>query len=103
MLISTFSRGWLEIGARQGIIAVLGSLAGPFARLGEPGKAAQLLGATQALFAEMGAGEHPADLPQRAKYMAETRKMLGDAVFEAAWNEGQTMTLEETIACALQE
>jgi hypothetical protein len=41
-----------------------------------PGKATKLSGATQALFAEMGAGKHPADLPERARYMVETRKNL---------------------------
>ena len=95
--------GWLDIEVRQGIISALGALAGPFTRLGQPEKAAQLLGAAQALFAEMGAGEHPADLPERAKYMVETRKNLGDAEFLAAWKEGEVMKLEEAVDCALQE
>jgi predicted ATPase/DNA-binding CsgD family transcriptional regulator len=91
---------FLESGTRQGIISALWALAGPLGMLGQPEKAARLLGASAALFAEMGAGDAPTDYEQVAKYTAETRAQLGDAAFQAAWNEGQAMTLEQAVAYA---
>ena len=35
--------------------------------------------------------------------METARKRLDAAVFTAAWEEGQAMTLEQAIACALDE
>jgi predicted ATPase/DNA-binding CsgD family transcriptional regulator len=87
--------------ARQGVISQLWVLAGPLARLGQPEKAARLIGASAALLAEMGALEHPSDLPQMAAYINFTRQQLGEARFEAARTEGATMTLEQAVACAL--
>jgi predicted ATPase/class 3 adenylate cyclase len=95
--------GWSEIGVRQGIVSVLWVLAGPLAALGEPIKAARLLGVSNALLSEMGAAEHPADLPQLMAYITETRKQLGEVTFEKAWREGQQMTLDEAVAYALEE
>jgi hypothetical protein len=69
----------------------------------EPLKAARLQGASNALFSEMGAAEHPADLPQLAAYISETSKKLEDFAFEKAWEEGQAMTLDEAVAYALEE
>jgi non-specific serine/threonine protein kinase len=91
---------FLESGTRQGIISALWALAGPLGLLGQPEKAARLLGASAALFAEMGAGDAPTDYEQVAKYTAEAQAQLGDAAFQAAWNEGQAMTLEQAVAYA---
>jgi tetratricopeptide (TPR) repeat protein len=95
--------GWLEIGVRQGIISALWILAGPLSELSEPRKAALLLGAAQASFAEMGAADHPSDLPQVAEYMARTQAMIGSDEFKKAWDEGQAMSLEQAVAYALED
>jgi predicted ATPase/DNA-binding CsgD family transcriptional regulator len=91
---------FIESGTRQGIISALWALAGPLCMLGQPVKAARLLGASAALFDEMGAADHPTDYEQVAKYRAEARAQLGESAFEAAWNEGQAMTLAEAVAYA---
>jgi predicted ATPase/class 3 adenylate cyclase len=94
--------GWLEIGVRQGIISALWTLAGPTDRLGESQKAARLLGASQALFHEMGAADHPSDLPQLALYMNAVQEQLGQQAFDEAWEAGQAMTLEQAVTYALK-
>jgi hypothetical protein len=35
--------------------------------------------------------------------MAPAREQLGEAAFDAAWAEGQTMTLEQAMAYALSD
>lgn len=56
--------------------------------LGQPVKAARLLGTSAALFAEMGAGDSPSDYEQVAKYTAEAKAQLSDEAFKAAWTKG---------------
>ena len=66
-------------------------------------RAAQLYGAVAFLRDAIGA---PIPLNERPSYdrdLAATRTALGDAVFEAAWAEGQVMTLEQAVAYALEE
>jgi tetratricopeptide (TPR) repeat protein len=96
-------KGWLEMGMKQGIMTGLGNLAGPLSRMGEPEKAASLLGVSEALLAEVGFDHHPSDLVEIAKYTAEVRSQLDETTFKAAYAEGQAMTLEQVIAYALEE
>lgn len=93
---------WAEIGGRQGLCDGLAVLAGPLSKLGEPGKAARLLGASDARLAEIGIAYQLSDQPEVAKYTDEVRGELDKAAFEAAWAEGQAMTLDEAIAYALE-
>jgi predicted ATPase/DNA-binding CsgD family transcriptional regulator/transcriptional regulator with XRE-family HTH domain len=92
-----------ESGIRQGTISALWNLAGPLSRLGQPAKAARLVGASAALFEEMGAADHPSDFEQLAKYSAAARAQLGEVDFQTAWRQGQAMTLEQAVACALAD
>jgi hypothetical protein len=91
---------FLESGTQQGIISALWGMAGPLSMLGQPLKAARLLGASAALFKEMGAADHPSDYEQVTRYTAETRAQLGESAFQAAWGEGQSLTLEQAVAYA---
>jgi tetratricopeptide (TPR) repeat protein len=94
-------RGWIEIGVKQGIMTLLGTLAGPLAKMGKPEKAARLLGVSEALLAEVGFDHHPSDLIEIAKYTADVKSQLDEATFEAAYTEGQVMTMEQAITYAL--
>ena len=96
-----FVRKAYELGRMHGTISGLASLAGPLSKLGEPYKAARLMGASATLFSKIGIKHQPADLPEIARYEADTRAQLDDAAFEAAWAEGQAMTLDSAIAYAL--
>jgi hypothetical protein len=51
----------------------------------------------------MGFGHQIADQHEIAKYIADVRAQLDEATFEAAYAEGQAMTLEEAVAYALSD
>ena len=93
-------RHWREMGTIKGDF--LAYLAGPLSKLGMPEKAARLLGAAAASLDELGIDYHPSDQQEVAKYTADVRAQLDQAAFEAAWAEGQAMTLDEAIGYALE-
>jgi hypothetical protein len=92
-----------EIGLKHMAIAGIGSAAGPLGKLGKLEKAARLLGASAALMAGMGGDHQSGDQHEIAKYTAEVRAQLDEATFDAAYAEGQAMTLEQAMAYALAE
>jgi predicted ATPase/class 3 adenylate cyclase len=96
-------RQWANIGRRQAVCIGLAGLAGSLGKLGEPEKAAQLLGASTARLAEIGIDFQPGDQHEVASYTAEVRAQLDKATFEAAWAEGQAMKLDSAIAYALED
>ena len=98
-----YVRQMFEIGARHQALTGIASMAGPLNKLGEPEKAARLLGASTLLLVELGADFDPVDKPFITEFTAEVRAQLDEATFEAAWAEGQAMTLEQTVAYALDE
>jgi predicted ATPase/class 3 adenylate cyclase len=101
LLLSAIKR-WREIGSLYGITTDLAFIAGPLARLGEPEKAARLLSASDALLAGMGFVPNQGDQHEIANYAADVRAQLDESTFEAAWAEGQAMTLDAAIAYALE-
>jgi predicted ATPase/DNA-binding CsgD family transcriptional regulator len=82
---------------------VLSMLAGPTVARGQPKRAAILLGAADSIFQTLGAAPQPADQLEVDRFAAETRALLGNSAFEAAWDEGQAMSLEAAVAYALGE
>jgi hypothetical protein len=52
---------------------------------------------------ELGADFEPVNSPFITEYLAYVRAQLDKATFEAAWAEGQAMTLEQAVAYALDE
>ena len=83
----------------DGIAAALVMTSGPAAAP----RAARLLGAAAALRASLGLAIRPFDRATHEQGMAATRAALDEHAFEAAWLEGQAMTLEQAIAYALDE
>lgn len=75
--------------------------AGSLAHRAELQRAARLLGASEAALERMGAFLQPADRPELARIEAEVRKQLDKATFQASWDEGREMTLDQAIADAL--
>jgi tetratricopeptide (TPR) repeat protein len=90
-----------EIGANLASADGLAGAAGPLARLGEPIKAARLLGAADALIGGLGIDHQMGDEFEFVTYAAEVRAMLDEATFETAFAEGQAMSLDEAVADAL--
>ena len=81
----------------------LAVLAGPIGQMGEPEKAAVLLGASEALMEEMGAVFQRPDNKEIEKFKEDVRAKLEEATWKKAWAEGQAMTLEQAITYAIDD
>lgn len=79
----------------------LAGLAGVAAVNKEPTRAAKLWGAAAGLRQSIGLRPGPATRATHERLQAEAYAQLGEATFNAAWAEGQTMTLEQAGAYAL--
>jgi predicted ATPase/DNA-binding SARP family transcriptional activator len=93
-----------ELRERRGIASCLEGLATMLCGQGQAARAARLLGTAEALREAVHCPVEPVD--RRLYYdrtVAETRAAQGEAAFAAAWAEGRAASLEEAIACALQE
>lgn len=79
------------------------SFAGVAAINGEPERAAKLWGAAEAQCQSTGLRPACAIRVTHKRLQAEARGQLGDSAFNAAWVEGQKMTLEQAVAYALAD
>jgi predicted ATPase/class 3 adenylate cyclase len=66
-------------------------------------RAATLFGAAQALRTAIHKVPLPVERNENNRIIALVRAQLGEATFDAAWAEGQTMTFEQAIACVLEQ
>jgi predicted ATPase/tetratricopeptide (TPR) repeat protein len=66
-------------------------------------RAAKLLGASEALHEVAGTIHHSFEHRVYARTVANTRRILSDAKWEAAFQEGRAMSMEEAITYALEE
>ena len=89
------------LGERGSLAACLDGLAGVHAVNGEAERAAQLLGAAEALRAAIGEPVQPTDRIDYERFVAAARSRLDEASFTAAWSAGARLTPEEAIALAL--
>jgi len=78
-------------------------LAGAIGLIGQAEQAARLFGAWEAALERLGAFPQPADRPEHDRNIAAIRAQLDSATFEAAWAEGQEMTLEQAMTEALAD
>jgi len=71
---------------------------------GEPQRGVQLIAALEAIFLQYGIkpGEGDALTKVIKQGMEKAQAQLGQAAFEAAWAEGQQMTIEKAIALATE-
>jgi predicted ATPase/class 3 adenylate cyclase len=76
-------------------------LAGIAGALGQPARAAQLLGAAEAIRVSIGRSLTPVERTVFDRYAATVRAQIDDATFAVMWAEGQKMTLEQAKAQAL--
>jgi predicted ATPase/DNA-binding SARP family transcriptional activator/DNA-binding CsgD family transcriptional regulator len=70
---------------------------------GQPVRSARLWGAAEALREAIGTSFSPMEHRTYGPYIAAARAQLGDAAWEAAWQEGRAMSMEEAIEYALSE
>jgi predicted ATPase/DNA-binding CsgD family transcriptional regulator len=93
----------LEVGYKPHVPACLAGLAAAYMADGMTQHAVRLFGAADALFAAHGFSPRPSDKPDVERTWVTVREMRGNGAFDAAWAEGQAMSLEEAIAYALEE
>jgi predicted ATPase/class 3 adenylate cyclase len=91
------------LGSRSSIAYGL-ILLGRVGRLqGDPGRAVRLLGAADAILHALGERLNPAPQREMDAEVALLREALGDAAFEAAWNEGRALTVDQAVRYALDD
>jgi tetratricopeptide (TPR) repeat protein len=79
------------------------TLAGALGALGHPQQAARLFGASERALERLGAFHLPNDKWEIDDMIAAVRAQLDEATFQAAWEEGRELTLEQALAQALDE
>ncbi|HEX8599016.1 MAG TPA: tetratricopeptide repeat protein [Chloroflexia bacterium] len=92
-----------EIGNKAGVAGCLDGLAQVAAAAGRPEQAARLFGAADAINRATGEAVPVANRAEYTQTVAGVRDSLGARAFEAAWEMGQKMSLEEAVAYALKE
>lgn len=92
-----------ELDDRGGIAGCLEGLARVAGGRGHADRAARLLAAAGALRQVINAPLAPYERQGYEQDVATTRAALGPNAFAAAWAVGQTMSVEEAIACGLDE
>jgi len=92
-----------ELNFKYGAATFLLAMAGPIGAKGDAERAAQILGAGEALLEAIGVGLQPADKLEVDRYRVAVREQLDDATFEAARAAGRAMSVEKAVAYALGE
>jgi predicted ATPase len=85
------------------LINGLAILAGPVARLGDPERAARLLGAVDAGLDLLGVHHDMVDQIDIDKFQISIRQALGAEAFQEAWQAGYEMSIQEALDYALSD
>ena len=90
-----------EHGDKRAVFTCLAGMAGVLDGQGQPERAVRLLGAVGALREAMEVPLLPAGQVTYDHVVTMARTRLDEATFAAAWAQGQTMTVEQAVACGL--
>lgn len=91
----------LELEHKSYIASTLALMSGPFDAVGQPERAARLIGAADAINDTMGI-EHPPTVARGLERMEiNIRQQIDEVTFKSAWREGRAMSYHEAIALAL--
>jgi predicted ATPase/DNA-binding SARP family transcriptional activator len=91
-----------SLGRRMMAAWLLSELAGPEVGLGRPERGAVFVGAADRALQVLGVSRAPVDVSEHRRVVGELRDRLGDA-FDALYDEGTRLTLDEAITLALSE
>lgn len=91
-----------DIGNKAAVGGCLDGLAQIAAAEGKPERAARLFGAADAITKATGEAVPLANRAEYAQIVEGVRDSLGKEAFEAAWDEGQAMSLDEAVAYGLE-
>ena len=92
-----------EKGDQVNIAEVLEGFAGVAGAQGEGERAARLYGIADSLRETIGAPLLPGDRPRYERQLTSARSQVGDEVWDAVWEEGRAMILEEAVSYALAD
>jgi predicted ATPase/DNA-binding CsgD family transcriptional regulator len=92
-----------QISDRPIIAVTLGDLAGVWATVGQPERAARLFGAAEALRDQIGAMMYAAQQAAYEHDVAQGAAQLDPAAWAAAWTAGRAMSLEAACALAMED
>jgi tetratricopeptide (TPR) repeat protein len=91
-----------DVGDRRGVLECVAGLAGLVADR-DPERTARLVGGATAIADAMGTRLSQLNRTGYVNSLATAHRRLGDAAFEAAWEQGRSLTLELAIAEAMEE
>jgi hypothetical protein len=92
-----------DVGDKLIALESLEGLACAFGARGEAERVARLFGAADTLREVVDSHQSSAERALREPYLVAARSQLDEAVWEAAWSEGQAMTLKEAVRYAHSE
>ena len=90
-----------DLADRQGIVLTLLGLGHLAHRRGQDERAAQLLAAGSALGRQIGVALPPSGLAEHERILQDVEQALGEQQYAAAWEQGETMSIERAIDLAL--
>ena len=93
----------LESGHKQETATCLATFAGLAVAHGQSRRAAQLFGAAEARLRQLDVPLFYGDLYDYEVNLSALRAQLDGAILDAAWAEGERMTLDQAVAYALRE
>lgn len=92
--------GYVTLGKRGGVLAALDGLAAACAGSGRAAEAAHLLAATERLRGEIGEQLSAQEETMRKRALAASRVVLAESDWQAAWQYGTTLSLEQAVELA---
>jgi hypothetical protein len=88
---------WKEIGHRAAVAHELECTAYILAKSDQPQRAAAILGAASAIRKMIDSAPTPLEQVQYEGEVAALRQTLDEPAFKKAWEEGQTLTMDEQL------
>ncbi|MFO7633260.1 MAG: tetratricopeptide repeat protein, partial [Caldilinea sp.] len=90
--------GYVSLGKRGGILAVLDGLAAVCAGSGAPGEAVELMAATELLRREISEQLTPQEQTMRQRAIEQSKAQLDEVSWHAAWQRGCNLSLERAVS-----
>jgi hypothetical protein len=81
----------------QGIVNCLGALAGLAAMIGQPARSARLFSAAEKMRDAVGVKMGSNDRQEYEDHMTLLRNQMENSAFDAAWLDGQSLTIEQAV------
>jgi predicted ATPase/class 3 adenylate cyclase/DNA-binding CsgD family transcriptional regulator len=90
-----------DLGDRQGVVHCIEGLAALASTLSEPARAVGLVAAVTAIREALGGPGSPSRRTQLRQILDAAHALLGDAAYDAAWEYGRSLSVEQAIGYAL--